>query len=186
MNIVKILMDRASIPNTMGLSAPVRANVGEASGKGTDISLDYKQIWSNKLWLTVLGNFTYATNKYEVYEEPQYDEPWRYRKGKSLNQTFGYIAERLFIDDADVANSPKQFGDYGAGDIKYLDVNKDGIITEADKVPIGYPTTLRLYMVWVFLGLFKCRFLSIFEGLANESFGLMLLQLLHLITKPSC
>jgi TonB-linked SusC/RagA family outer membrane protein len=167
----KILMDRASIPNTMGLSAPVRANVGEASGKGTDISLDYKQIWSNKLWLTVLGNFTYATNKYEVYEEPQYDEPWRYRKGKSLNQTFGYIAERLFIDDADVANSPKQFGDYGAGDIKYLDVNKDGIITEADKVPIGYPTTPEIvYGLGFSLGYSNVDFSVFFEGLANESF----------------
>ena len=52
------------------------------------------------------------------------------------------IGERLFVDDEDVANSPKQqFGEYTAGDIKYKDINRDGIIDEQDIVPIGYPTT---------------------------------------------
>ena len=41
-----------------------------------------------------------------------------------------------------MANSPKQqFGEYTAGDIKYKDINRDGIIDEQDIVPIGYPTT---------------------------------------------
>ena len=53
----------------------------------------------------------------------------------------GIYAEGLFIDDADVANSPKQFGTYGAGDIRYRDLNGDNVITEADQAPIGYPTS---------------------------------------------
>src|SRR3546814_6301883 len=80
-------MDRASIPVTMGLTAPIRANVGEASGTGTDISLDYKQTFMNGFWLTAMGNFTYATSEYRVYEEPNYDEPWRYRVGRSEEHT---------------------------------------------------------------------------------------------------
>lgn len=60
-----------------------------------------------------------------------------------MSQQWGFIAERLFIDEADIANSPEQNfgGKLMAGDIKYKDVDKDGKITEADKVPIGYPTT---------------------------------------------
>lgn len=167
-----ILMRRASIPVTMGLTAPVRANVGEASGKGTDISVDYQQAWSNNMWLSVRGNFTYATSRYEVYEEPQYDEPWRSRVGTSLNQQYGYIAERLFIDDTEVANSPRQqFGQYGAGDIKYLDVNRDGVISDADRVPIGNPTTPEIVYGFGFsMGYRNLDFSAFFQGLANESF----------------
>ena len=64
------------------------------------------------MWLQVHGNFTYAHSEFLKYEEPEYNEKYKLHVGQSLNQEFGYIAERLFIDDADVANSPKQtFGE---------------------------------------------------------------------------
>ena len=107
-----------------------------------------------------------------MYEEPQYDEPWRSRVGTSLNQQYGYIAERLFIDDTEVANSPRQqFGQYGAGDIKYLDVNRDGVISDADRVPIGNPTTPEIVYGFGFsMGYRNLDFSAFFQGLANESF----------------
>jgi TonB-linked SusC/RagA family outer membrane protein len=167
-----IFMERAAIPNTMGLQAAIGANVGEASGSGVDLSVDYQQTWNNSMWLSVRGNFTYAKNQYEVYEEPQYDEYWRSRVGYSIQQQYGYIAERLFIDDADANNSPKQnFGFYGGGDIKYLDVNNDGEITEADKVPIGNPTIPEIVYGFGFSYGYKNFDISaFFQGLANESF----------------
>lgn len=166
-----ILMTRSYIPNTMGLSADVRANTGEASASGTDISVDYQQTWPNRTWLSVRGNFTYATSQYEVYEEPEYDEPWRCHVGNSLKQTYGYIAEKLFTDEAEVANTPVQFGNYGAGDIKYLDVNRDGSITEADRVPIGNPTSPEIVYGFGFsMGYRNFDFSAFFQGLANESF----------------
>lgn len=167
-----ILMTRASIPVTMGFSAPIRANVGKATGKGTDISLDYTETLTNGLWLSARGNFTYAVSKFKVYEEPQYAESYRSRIGQSLSQNYGYIAERLFVDDTEAANSPKQnFGIYGGGDIKYTDVNRDGQITEADKVPIGNPTTPEVVYGFGFSAGFKgIDFSAFFQGLANESF----------------
>ena len=123
-----ILMTRDAIPTTMGLSDVMKANVGEASGKGIDISMDYQQVWNKDFWTSARANFTYATSKYEVFDEPEYAEHYRSRIGQSLQQTYGYIAERLFVDDAEAANSPSQeFGGiYGGGDIKYTDVNRDG------------------------------------------------------------
>src|SRR5690606_18057933 len=167
-----ILMDRASIPVTMGLTAPIRANVGEASGKGIDASVDYQQTFMNGFWISALGNFTYATNKFEVYEEPNYDESWRYRAGRPINQPMGYIAERLFIDDEEARNAPLQnFGPYGGGDIKYLDVNRDGQITQADQVPIGTPTVPEIvYGFGVSLGYKNVDVSFFFQGLTNESF----------------
>ena len=141
-------MNRADITNTMGLQSTISANIGKASARGVDIQADYKQVWNKDFWSSARANFTYATSKYKVYEEPEYKEPWRLHRGYSIKQTWGYIAERLFIDDEEAANSPSQaaFGSqYGGGDIKYTDVNGDGVITEADRVPIGNPTTRRSF-----------------------------------------
>jgi TonB-linked SusC/RagA family outer membrane protein len=169
-----ILMTRASIPQTMGLSAAIRANVGEASGKGTDISVEYQQNWTSDFWTSARGNFTYAVSKYEAYEEPQYDEPWRYRKGQPLKQEFGYIAERLFVDDAEAENSPRQeisSYKYRGGDIKYTDVNRDGRITEIDAVPVGYPTVPEIvYGFGLSVGYKGLDASVFFQGVANESF----------------
>ena len=169
-----ILMNRADIPSTMGLTAPVRANVGEASGRGMDISMDYSESFKNGFWLTLRGNFTYATSRYEVYEEPVYKEYWKSHVGRPLNQPYGYIAERLFADDSEVANSPTQsFGGPAviAGDIKYLDVNGDGEITSLDQVPIGFPTVPEIIYGGGFSFGYKHFDLSaFFQGSARSSF----------------
>lgn len=101
-----IFMQRADIPNTMGLQAAVYGNIGQARSKGIDIQADYKQAWASGLWASARANFTYSTGKYDVYEEPTYPESYRQHAGRSIRQTWGYIAERLFVDDEDAANSP--------------------------------------------------------------------------------
>jgi len=169
-----ILMTRASIPTTMGLSASVRANVGESSGKGVEFSADYQQFFSHQTWLKILGNFTYSTDKYKIYEEPDYKtEPWLSHKGLALSQPMGFIAERLFVDSVDVANSPPQaFGSSViAGDIKYKDINKDGEITDLDQVPIGFPTTPEIvYGLGFSFGYKNFDVSTFFQGVARESF----------------
>lgn len=167
-----ILMSRSYIPTTMGLQATPRANVGEASSSGVDVSVNYNHSFNEKLWISGLANFTYATSEFTVYEEPDYSAtPWRSRVGYSLNQTWGYVAERLFVDDEEIRNSPVQFGDYKAGDIKYKDINKDGKITELDKVPIGFPTSPEIVYGFGISGGYKGFDLScFFQGLARESF----------------
>ncbi len=168
-----ILMTRAAIPTTMGLQASVRANIGEASAKGFEIQSDFQHSFNKHTWISGRANFTYSTSKYEVFEQPQYKEHWRSRVGYSLTQEWGYLAERLFMDDAEAQNSPPQmFGSaYGGGDIKYTDVNGDGQITPADMVPIGNPTSPEfIYGFGTSFGYKGIDFSLMFQGLANESF----------------
>jgi TonB-linked SusC/RagA family outer membrane protein len=169
-----ILMDRASIPNTMGLTTTVKANVGEASGRGVDLNVEYQQSWNKDFWTSARGNFTYATSEYVVYEEPEYKEPWRSRIGWSLNQASGYIAERLFVDDEEAASSPPQYvgsTSYGGGDIKYTDVNGDGKIDAADRVPLGYPTVPEIVYGFGFsLGYKGLDFSALIQGAGRQSF----------------
>ncbi|HTM98788.1 MAG TPA: TonB-dependent receptor, partial [Pedobacter sp.] len=139
-----ILMTRSYIPSTMGLAAAIQSNVGEAESKGLDLSLDYNKT-IGKLWLQGRGTFTYATSKLLVNEEPNYGKlTYLSKVGNSLGQNYGYIAERLFVDDEEVRNSPRQsFGSepVRGGDIKYRDVNGDGAISSLDIVPLGLPVT---------------------------------------------
>lgn len=169
-----IFMTRADIPNTMGLQSSIAANIGKATARGVDIQADYKQSWNKNFWSSARANFTYSTSKYKVYEEPEYEEYWRMHAGYPIGQTWGYIAERLFIDDNEALNSPSQkaFGSqYGGGDIKYTDVNKDGVISEADQVPIGNPTTPEIiYGFGISTGYKGVDASVFFQGLANESF----------------
>jgi TonB-linked SusC/RagA family outer membrane protein len=173
-----ILMTRVAIPSTMGLQGSgVRANIGEATAHGVDIQMDYQQSWNKNFWTGARMNFTYSTSEYKVYEEPEYKEYWRSRIGRSLNQNYGYIAERLFMDDAEALNSPPQMfgGEYGGGDIKYTDVNRDGQITSADMVPIGNPTSPELiYGFGMSAGYKDFDFSVFFQGLGNESFWISL------------
>jgi TonB-linked SusC/RagA family outer membrane protein len=167
-----ILMNRAFIPTTLGLQSVPRANVGEASGKGIDVSLDYKKNFSSGWWFISRANFTYATSEFKVFEEPDYSAtPWKSRIGYSLGQSWGYVAERLFVDEYEVRNSPTQAADAMAGDIKYKDINGDGTINELDQVAIGYPTTPETIYGFGFSTGYKAFDLScFFQGLGRESF----------------
>jgi TonB-linked SusC/RagA family outer membrane protein len=167
-----ILMNRASIPTTMGLSAATQANVGEARSKGIDITLDFSQNLSRVFWISARGSFTYARGEYVRYEEPQYGDRYLSHVGQAIDQQWGYLAERLFIDEKDVLNSPQQnFGLYQAGDIKYRDINGDGQITSLDRAPIGYPTTPEITYGFGFSVGYKQFDLSVFmQGLTRESF----------------
>ena len=68
-------------------------------------------------------------------------------------------------------NSPVQFGNYGAGDIKYRDVNNDGKISELDKVPIGFPSTPEInYGFGLTVGYKGIDASFFFQGSARQSF----------------
>ncbi|MGM9747849.1 MAG: TonB-dependent receptor domain-containing protein, partial [Candidatus Cryptobacteroides sp.] len=167
-----ILMTRASIPATMGLQSSLRANVGEAASSGVELALDYNHNFSNDIWLSAQGNFTYATSEYKKYEEPDYGYPWLSHVGMPIGQPVGLIAERLFIDEADIATSPKQtYGPVMPGDIKYKDINGDDIINDLDIVPIGYPSTPNIVFGFgASLGFKGIDFSFFFQGATQTSF----------------
>ena len=173
-----------NIPSTEGFEADVLTNLGVVDSKGIDLSLDYKQNFSNGLWSTLRGNFTYSTNKYTYIEEPNYPETWRHFMGQPISRGYGFIAERLFVDDQEVANSPTQAFNtsdaYGntitgavprGGDIKYRDLNGDGRIDDLDMAFLGYPSTPEVVYGFGFSSGFKGFDLSaFFQGQARVSF----------------
>lgn len=172
-----IYMEREYIPETSGLTAVISSNIGEVKAKGLDVSLDYNHAFSGDFYITARGNFTYATNKIVVNGEPEFQNQNLSRIGYPVNQEWGYIAERLFIDQADIDNSPEQFNGFSStnsylpGDIKYTDVNNDGVINENDQVPIGKPTVPEIVYGFGVSAVYKNFDFSLFmQGSARSSF----------------
>ncbi|WP_223818117.1 SusC/RagA family TonB-linked outer membrane protein [Mucilaginibacter rubeus] len=178
-NRYNILQERTNTPTSEGLESTTSANLGKVNSKGVDLSLDYKQSFSNGAWASIRGNFTYSTNRYKYIEEPDYKEPWRHFIGQPISRGYGYIAERLFVDDQEARNSPTQIfsanGTNGilpqGGDIKYRDLNGDGKIDYLDQAFLGYPQTPEIVYGFGFSTGFKGFDLSaFFQGQARVSF----------------
>jgi TonB-linked SusC/RagA family outer membrane protein len=172
-----IYMQRDYIPETMGLTTTISSNVGEVKSSGVDLSIDYNHVFSSGLYVSGRGNFTYATNEILVNGEPEYQNQNLSRIGHPINQQWGYIAERLFIDQEDINNSPEQFNGFSSnnaympGDIKYKDVNNDGAINELDMVPIGKPYVPEIVYGFGFSAGYKNFDFSMFmQGVARTSF----------------
>ncbi len=169
----KIYWPRQSIPGTRGLEAGVAGNVGKVSSKGIDASLDLKHYFGQDFWLTGRANFTYATNQVEKKDEPDFKDKNLSSIGQPVNQMWGLVAERLFIDQDEIENSPSQlaYGTYMRGDIKYLDVNNDGVINNNDMIPMGYPSVPEIQYGFGLSAGYKHFDLSFFmQGNARVSF----------------
>ena len=137
----KIYMERQNFPSSAGLEAAISGNVGKMQKNGFDGSVDLLYSFTKDLWIQGRGNITYYHNKLLELDEKNYPDEYLKRKGYAWDQQWGLIAERLFVDEYEILNSPKQdFGEYQAGDIKYKDVNGDGVVNDNDRVPMGYPT----------------------------------------------
>ena len=142
-----IFMQRKIIPSQTGFLTNPWANFGEVTNRGVEFSLNYsKQI--NKDWfIGFRSNFTYAINRVDEYDEPEsVVGTYKGLTGRSLNTLWGLQAERLFTADDFDADGNLKFGiptqDVGAskvrpGDIKYVDIDGDGSITNKDEVAMG-------------------------------------------------
>lgn len=172
-----IYMEREYIPQTTGLTTTISSNIGEVKTKGFDLSVDYNHAFSGDFYITARGNFTYSTNKILVNGEPEFQNENLSRIGYPVNQQWGYIAERLFVDQEDINNSPEQFNgfsstnSYLSGDIKYTDVNQDGVVNELDQVPIGKPNVPEIVYGFGVSAVYKNIDFSLFmQGSARSSF----------------
>ncbi|MGK6349824.1 TonB-dependent receptor [Parapedobacter sp. DT-150] len=120
------------------------SNVGITENKGVDVSLTYNKSFGNESFIMFNGNFNYNVNR-NIYDGlPPWQYPWLDRQGHSIDQRFGLLALGLFESEQEVAASPQQSGDVRAGDIKYADVNGDGLINAYDEVAIGYGAVPRI------------------------------------------
>lgn len=135
-----ILMERATWPNSFGYrSAMPWSNIGKVNNWGYEVSSNYTARLAKDLTLDIRGNFTYTQNKYVFKDEIEHPYPWLVETGRPLSTMYGYVAEGLFTNQDEIDNHARQ--ELGStpmvGDIKYRDLNGDGVINEYDQAYIS-------------------------------------------------
>lgn len=140
------LIDLSTLPATLGLPAVPKANLGETVSKGVDIDFTYAKSFGDFRINYIKGIISYNEN--EIIENGQADPkvPYQSGIGYDYGRSLNYIALGLFKDQEDIDNSPVQtWNKVMPGDIKYKDIDGDGVITPQDRVWLG-----NVYPKWSF------------------------------------
>lgn len=122
----------ASIPDYAALQLP-NENIGEVNSYGYEFELSYKDKIGNVNY-NIGGNLTIAKNKVVYLDEPENVPVWRKQEGRPIGSIVMYKTDGLFIDQADVDNTPAKLAGTKPGDIKYVDVDGNGSITDNDMI----------------------------------------------------
>ncbi len=119
-------------------------NAGEISNKGFEFAASWKDNINDNFSYNVSGNLSTIKNKVNsVYQEgfEVFDGPARFSAGYPIGGFYGYVVEGVYQTYADVlASAPSTLGNYGPGDLKFKDINGDGVINTDDRTIIGNPT----------------------------------------------
>ncbi|WP_190277593.1 SusC/RagA family TonB-linked outer membrane protein [Adhaeribacter rhizoryzae] len=168
-----IFLQRNALPAIMGLQNNPWGNLGEFENQGIDATLEYRKK-IGQVDVTLRGNYTFARNNLLNNDEPDWAYTYQNRKGKRLNQPFGLIADGLFQDQEDINASPTHtFGPVRPGDLKYKDINGDGVVNAFDEVAIGNPSTPEIvYGFGTTLNYKGFDLSAFFQGTGNMDFML--------------
>lgn len=139
-----ILISRGTIPGISGLSSSILpvVNMGKVNNNGYEIEAKWNQTLKKiRYWIT--GNLSYAKNKIIFQDEVTPNQPYMWRTGNSVGDIFGYVSNGFYKPtDFDtngniVAGLPNPGLKVYPGDVKYKDLNNDGLITPDDQMRIG-------------------------------------------------
>lgn len=148
-----ILLQRRTVSGVAGFQQTPWQNYGKVSNKGVDGSLNARHRFG-ELEVSLRGNFTFARNKILEYDEVTPPYPWMAITGTRLNTLTGLQVERLFTDDdfniTQDGNGNRVYElkdgiphftllpNPKPGDIKYIDLNGDGVVdNNVDRI-MGY------------------------------------------------
>lgn len=172
-----ILTTLGIIPAVYGVAewAVPPANVGITQNKGYELVLKWTDTVDD-FFYSFGADLSYFKNKIIYKAEANNPWPWMNQTGYSIGQRFGLVSDGLFDTQEELANRP--YNDYVAnrqtlGDIKYRDLDGDGVINQNDMCPIGYPNyaqyhfNLKAQFAWRGFDL-----KVLFTGSANGSFYL--------------
>lgn len=134
-----------SLPTTFGASLPPE-NLNSRNDRGFEAMLGTRGSKGDLSW-DISGNISWAASKWGHYEEPDYsDDPERARvyqiSGQWTDRMVGYLTDGLYtsqqeIDAMTFIQDKQDNRTIKPGDIKYIDVNKDGVLDWKDQVDIG-------------------------------------------------
>lgn len=152
------MLVKASIPITSGFedTSTTYTNAGKVTNKGIEVSLhtiNFKESHAHPGWETTLS-YTYNRNKIDdlnssvPYYINQINNSYvtMLAKGYPINVFYGYVTDGIFQNQEEVKEHAAQTG-AEPGDIRFRDLNNDGVINEKDRTVIGNPNPSHLFSI---------------------------------------
>lgn len=141
-------------------------NAGDMNNTGIDVVLGYKSSLQKEF--TYGANFTFSAYKNEVTKLNNSDNfilnGVSYTGvGHPIGSYFGYVADGIFRTPEEVAVHANQAGK-ALGNIRYRDLNGDGVINQDDRTIIGNPHPDFIYGINLFAGYKNWEFSVFFDG----------------------
>jgi TonB-linked SusC/RagA family outer membrane protein len=135
----------ASIPSTFGATTPIE-NINSLNDRGFELSLGTAGNKGNFTY-DISANISWSRAKWDHYEEPEYTDPDQKRQsqrsGQWTDRNFGYVSDGLFTSQEEINSLPYTYTALGGnaslrpGDVKYKDMNGDGVLDWKDQQEIG-------------------------------------------------
>jgi TonB-linked SusC/RagA family outer membrane protein len=117
-------------------------NLGKVNNRGVEFETNYNGKIGKDLSFSIKGTYSIAKNKIVFADEPTYQYAYQAYTGHAINTQRVYTWIGFYQDAADIAKSAKPAGlTVRPGDLKYADLNGDGIIDGFDAKVQGNPNT---------------------------------------------
>lgn len=113
-------------------------NAGDVQNKGIEVTLGYNKNFENGDFYI---NANFAKNQNNILSlvnsKPLYNDYWITQVGGSIGDFYGYKTAGLLTQEDINNNYPRLYSSSQPGDIKYVDINGDGVVNENDRTVIG-------------------------------------------------
>ena len=134
------------LPYVSGFFLPTDANIGQIKNSGIELSLNFSDE-INDFKYSIGANLTTVNNEVtdlgtipSIISGIGGASTHRTLVGESLGHFYGYVTDGLYQNAAEVAAAvPDVNGTPSPGDVRFVDVNNDGIVDADDRTVLGSP-----------------------------------------------
>jgi len=164
-----LLQLRGKQTSVIGIGYPLE-NLGTNRYSGFEFSATWRDHYKDFNY-GISANASFEKTKVIYSNEIDQKYPWNMRTGQPVGINFGYIADGL-IQTQEEANAAAHPAGYTLqpGDIKYRDLNGDGLIDQYDQTAIGESKPLLYYGVTVNLSYKGFDISLLLQGVANRKY----------------
>jgi len=141
------MLTRKTLPGFTGVQQAPYVNLGKIRNRGVELSLEYRNEES-KLKYSVKGNMTMIKNKVLEMGDPLYEGQYRIfttnitKEGLSVAEFYGYQSDGIIQTEDEAAKIRATGGTMSQarpGDMKFKDINGDGVVNDKDRTTLGSP-----------------------------------------------
>jgi len=135
------------IPALVGLTSFPKLNYNDIRYYGVEAGLYYTDKIGDFSY-RIGGNASWQKTRYEKIDEPNYRFDYQSRLGQPIDTYYGLKYLGVFQTKEETLETPQLFdNELFPGDLKYTDMNKDGVIDDNDKTALGNTTPRLLYAI---------------------------------------